>query len=470
MRTPRDFDGLVIEPGDPGYDAARAVWNGMVDRRPAAIARCASTPAVVAALRYGRAAGLEIGVRGGGHSVLGLPVADGGLVIDLSLMGAVRVDPDRRRAWVQGGALLGALDRAAQPYGLATTAGNVSHTGVGGLTLGGGVGWLARRCGLSCDNVVSFEVVTADGEVLRASEREHPELYWGLRGGGGNFGVVTGFEFRLHPVGTRALVAEWYFAPEEAAAALAGWRDLAVDAPRPATFVARTGVPDGVPGLPARWRGRPLASAGYVWVGDPEEGRRLAPALRGLGPAVAERVVELSYLELQTGDDDREGHARRRYWKGHYLDTLPDAAIRAFLDRGAGPGTDPATLPSGRLTTNAGAIADVGPGETAFTHRDAAFEFSTGVGWSDPAEDAARMAVARRYAGSLEPYASGVYVNLMSDDGPDGIGRAYGAGVLTRLTALKDQLDPDNVFHLTQNVRPSGMIGDPTPRVRALNT
>jgi FAD/FMN-containing dehydrogenase len=450
MPTLRNFDGFVVEPGDLGYDAARAVWNGMVDRRPALVARCASTSAVVAALRYGRAAGLEIGVRGGGHSVLGLPVADGGLVIDLSLMGAVRVDPDRRRAWVQGGALLGALDRAAQPYGLATTAGNVSHTGVGGLTLGGGEGWLGRRYGLTCDNVVSFEVVTAGGEVLRASEREHPELYWGLRGGGGNFGVVTGFEFRLHQVGTAALVADRYLPPEEAAAVLARWRDLAAVAPRQATFVARIGVPDGVPALPPEWRGRRLASVGFVWVGDPAEGRRLLPDLRATGPAVAEQVTELSYLDLQSRDDDREGHAVRRYWKGHYLRTLPDEAIGAFLS----PGAD-ASLPAGRLTATGGAIAEVGPCETAFTHRDAMFEFTTGAGWTDPAADGTRMAAARRYAAALEPHASGVYVNLVSDDGPTAVGRAYGADVLARLTALKDQLDPDNVFHLTQNIRPS---------------
>ncbi|SEG72980.1 FAD/FMN-containing dehydrogenase [Nonomuraea solani] len=433
------FAGQVLLPGDDGYDRHRSVWNAMVDRRPAVIARCASRDDVATAVLFGRAQGLEIGVLCGGHSILGLPIAHDGLLIDLTPMDAVRVDPAGRRAWVQGGALLGALDRATQPYGLATTAGNVSHTGVGGLTLGGGMGWLARAYGLSCDNVTSFEMVTADGDVVRADAKENPDLFWGLRGGGGNFGVVTEFEFRLHRVGTRCLLVDLYFPPEDAVAAMRGWRDLIGDAPRQATFTAWVGTMDD----------RPLASVGFVWVGDPDEGRRLLPALRGLGSPVAERVQELSYLDLQTMDDTVEGHRHRRYWKGHYFDEFPDEAIHTFLAPGA------AFAPSASLQSYGGAIADVPDDETAFSHRGTLVEFVAAARWSDPAEDAERMAAARRYAASLEPFATGVYVNVLTDEGEGGVRRAYPKEKLDRLTALKDRYDPGNVFHFNQNIPPA---------------
>ncbi len=322
------LDGQLLLPGDAGYDDARTVWNALVDRRPAMIVRCASVADVVTAVRTARDLELEIGIRCGGHSALGFAVPDQGVMIDLSPMGGVRVDPVRRRAWVQGGALLGALDTAAQRYGLATTAGNVSHTGVGGLTLGGGMGWLARQYRLTCDNVISFEVVTAAGEVVRASRHSHPDLYWALRGGGGNFGVVTEFEFRLHPVGTQALLAEFSFplVPAQLALdALRGWRDLLLVAPREATFTASIGSDD-------------MVVVGFVWVGDPGQGRRLLPALRALGRPSAERVLELSYLELQRMSDTVQKHALRRYSKGHYLRELPDGALEAFLGRGVPPG------------------------------------------------------------------------------------------------------------------------------------
>ncbi|WP_053174844.1 FAD-binding oxidoreductase [Nonomuraea sp. SBT364] len=427
-----------LRPGDPGYDAARMVWNAMVDRKPALIIRCATAAHVIEAIRHGRDAGLEIGVRCGGHSVLGLPVTDGGLLIDLAPMGAARVDPETRRARVGGGALLGALDVAAQRYGLTTTAGNVSHTGVGGLTLGGGVGWLARAYGLTCDNVISYEVVTATGELVRADRTEHPELFWGLCGGGGNFGVVTEFEFRLHPVGTRALEVEFVHELDDAAEALRGWRDLLAEAPRLATPVARVTERDN----------RPVATIGFVWVGDPAEGRKLLSAYRSIGRPVAEHVRELSYLALQTAGDDAEGHAFRRYWKGHYLRRLTDEAIEAFLDRGDG------TYPAARLTLNGGAIGDVPDEDTAYSHRDAQIEFNTSAGWTDPADDHARMTAARKYAAGVEPFASGAYVNALSDEGASGVHRAYTPAKLARLRELKRTYDPDNVFHLNENIRP----------------
>jgi FAD/FMN-containing dehydrogenase len=440
------IDGSLLGPGDPGYDEARTVWNAMVDRRPAAIVRCASAADVAAAIRHGRERDLEIGVRCGGHSIVGHAVPEGGLMIDLTPMGGVRVDPERRRAWVQGGALLGALDAAAQEHGLATTAGNVSHTGVGGLTLGGGMGWLARRHGLTCDNVEAFELVTADGELLRVTPDEHPDLFFALRGGGGNFGVVTEFEFRLHPIGTRALSADLYFPLEDAAAVLRGWRDLNAVAPREATFTAGVADRDG----------RPLVAVGLVWIGDPAEGRRQLEPLRALGRPAGENVLELSYLELQRMEDDVQGHAIRRYWKGHYFRELTDEAIDRYLLRGSADGSGE-LLPNGRLQAYGGAIADVPDDATAFGHRTAGFELVIANRWLDPDEDETRMATARRFAKSLEPFASGAYVNVLSDEGAGGVARAYPPEMLARLTAVKDAYDPANVFHLNQNIRPSGV-------------
>lgn len=424
---------MLLKQGDPGYDQARTVWNAMVDRRPRVIARCASSGDVVDAVRTARDLDLEIGVRCGGHSVAGLAVPEDGLMIDLTPMSAVRVDPVRCRATVQGGALLGALDRAAQRHGLATTAGNVSHTGVGGLTLGGGMGWLARQFGLACDNVLAYRMVTADGRQLRASRAEHPDLYWALRGGGGNFGVVTEFEFRLHPVGMRALVAEYTFEPEQAAAALRGWRDLAAEAPRPATFTAS--VRDG------------RVAAGFVWVGDAASGQRLAAQLDVLGRPVSRQVAELSYLELQRRDDTPQGHAQRRYWKGHYLPGLPDEAIGALLAREDG-------YPTVSLQAYGGAIADVPDDAAAFSHRATAFEYVAATSWTNPGEDQARMAAARRCAAAMAPFASGAYVNTLSDEGSEGVRRAYPAHKLARLAAVKRAYDPDNAFHLNQNILP----------------
>ena len=454
----RGFAGQVLLPDEPGYDQARRVWNAMVDRRPAVIARCTGTADVAAAVRFGRDRGLEIGVRGGGHNIAGLAVPQVGLMVDLSLMDAVRVDPGRRRSWVQGGALLGTLDRAAQSFGLATTAGNVSHTGVGGLTLGGGMGWLARQFGLACDNVTRFEVVSADGEILHASESQNPDLFWGLRGGGGNFGIVTEFEFRLHPVSAAVLTADLFYRPQDAPQALRRWRDLIPGAPPRATLTAWAGAAGNWPFLPPGLRNRPMASVGYVWTGDPDDGRALLAALRGGTPPIAEQTEELTYLQLQSMDDAAQAPGQRRYWKGHYLREFGDDAIGAFLSCGARDGdeqADLALMASGELQAYGGAIASVGSDETAFSHRDALIEFVARAGWTDPAEDEARVSTARRYGAAIEPYASGVYVNDLTDEGQAGVRRAYGTGQIDRLAALKSQYDPGNIFHLNHNIPPA---------------
>ncbi|MET0741044.1 MAG: FAD-binding oxidoreductase [Candidatus Nanopelagicales bacterium] len=429
--------GEVLLPGDPAYDASRSVWNAMVDRRPRLIVRCAVVDDVVAAVRTARELGLEIGVRCGGHSVVGLAVPEDGLMIDLTPMRAVRVDPVARIARVQGGALLGVLDAAAQEHGLATTAGNVSHTGVGGLTLGGGMGWLARQHGLTCDNVLSFELVTADGSRVRASADENAELFWGLRGGGGNFGVVTDFALQLHPLTGPMLSVEVDVSIDDAEHALRDWRDLSFDAPREGTFAAS--IANGV------------AMVGFVWTGAPERGRALIPSLRSIARRpLAERITTPSYIRLQSREDTVEGHAIRRYWKGHYFRALTDDVIAGLVT-----GTSDPYAPAVSLQAYGGAIASVPDDATAFSHRDVAFELVAAAGWTDAAEDAERIEGARRFAAPLEPFASGAYVNVLSDEGQHGVRRAYSPAKLARLTALKDGYDPDNAFHLNHNIRPT---------------
>jgi FAD/FMN-containing dehydrogenase len=457
--TIRSFAGEIVEPGHAAYDGHREVWNAMFDRRPGLIARCTSADDVAAAIRHGRDAGLEIAVRCGGHSVLGLSVSDGGLTIDLSPMGDVRVDPERRRAWVQGGALLRTLDGSTDPHGLATTAGNVSHTGVAGLTLGGGMGWLARQHGLSCDNVASYTVVTAVGEIVRATPTENSDLFWGLRGGGGNFGVVTEFEFRLHPTTGRALVAELYFDATEAAAPMRAWRELLADAPREAVLTADVTTAPEAPFLPKALHGRTVAILGYVWVGDIDAARAWLPTLRSIGTPAAEQVDEMRYVELQTIGDERNQHGLRHYATDHYLGELSDAAIDAFLGRGIGASTEPdlTRMPSGGLQAYGGAIAEVGEDDSAFSNRQTLVEFFGGATWADPAEDAARMAAARAWGAAMAPFARGAYVNAQSDTGDDVIRRIYRPDKLARLADLKRKYDPQNVFHLNQNIRPTAV-------------
>jgi FAD/FMN-containing dehydrogenase len=448
------FSGQVVLPADHGYDEHREVWNAAVDRRPAIIARCTSPDDVVAAIRHARDRDLEIAVKCGGHSVMGLSVPDGGLMLDLTPMSAVRVDPANRSATVQGGSLLRNLDRATEPHGLATTAGNVSHTGVGGLTLGGGMGWLARQFGLACDNVTAYTVVTADGRVVRATADEHQDLFWGLRGGGGNFGVVTEFEFRLHPTSGRVLVVELTYDAADAFGPMRTWRDLLAKAPRAAMLTA-----DGV-AIPAastsKLAGRPAVVVGFVWSGGIEEGRAYARAFRSAFPEASdEDVTEMGYVELQSLYDDRHRHGLRRYSTGHYLAALPDEAIDAFLSRGiparaAEP--DWSLMPGAGFQAYGGAIGDPDDDDSAFSFRDTLVEWTTGASWTDPAESETRMDNARRWARALDPWGTGAYVNVLGDAGE--VRRAYRDANFARLVELKRAWDPDNVFHLNHNIRP----------------
>lgn len=448
------FRGELLRPIDPGYEGARRVWNGVVDRHPAMVARCTGTADVVAAVRFARARGLEIAVRGGGHSVAGHGTVNGGLVVDLSPMRGVRVEPDARRAWVQGGALLGQLDHETALHGLATTAGTVSHTGVGGLTLGGGYGFLARTHGLAADNLASVEVVTAAGEVLVASESRNADLFWGLRGGGGNFGIATGFEFRLHPAAPTVATGDLFFDLDEGFAALRALRDFAPIAPEAMTITAGavTVRPDWE--MPELKIGASMVVVSWVHLGSQADGRRIAePLYAGLKPRV-EMGEEMSYLRLQGLADASQRHGLRRYWKGSFAIELSDAGLEAFIARGATPG-DPAPLWNGELIALGGAIAQVGEDESAYSGRDAAFDFLSLSSWEDPAEDGVRLAGARHYWETMTRFTSPrAYVNSLEAEEEGRVRDAYGAGKYERLVALKRRYDPENVFHLNQNIRP----------------
>ena len=447
------FEGEVIGPEDATYEAARAVWNAMIDRKPALIARCATTADVAASIRAARDEGLEIAVRCGGHSVAGHSVCDGGLVIDLSAMRGATVDPDGRRASVQGGALLGDLDRATQRFGLVSPAGVVSHTGAGGLALGGGFGWLSRLHGLSCDNLVTAAVVTATGDVVVASDEEDAELLWALRGGGGNFGVVTRFDFRLHELDGRVWTTTLVYAADQGVAALASLAEVAAVAPRTLTLYAWIGAGRAGPFVPGEWHGRPMLIISAVYVGDSKDGAGFVAPLRASRP-IAESLQETTYLDLQRSADESAAAGLRRYWKAHFLPALGEASLATFLEQGLRV-AEQSVHAGCELFALGGAVGDIGPLDTAFGHRDAEWDFMASAAWSDPHDDAQAISVARHAAEAMTPYARGVYTNDLGDEGADRIRAAYGEETYGRLVRVKDRLDPENAFRHNQNIRPS---------------
>jgi FAD/FMN-containing dehydrogenase len=450
----KTFDGEIVRPSDADYEAARRAWNGMVDKRPVLVVRPRGTADVVAAVRFARGHQLEIAVRCGGHGTSGQSVSDGGIVIDLGLMRGVIVDPTSRRAQVQGGCLLADLDREAQFHGLVTTGGVISHTGVGGLTLGGGYGYLARRFGLACDNVLSAEVVTADGEVVTASPDSHPDLFWAIRGGGGNFGIVTTFEFRLHPFGPDILSVDLAFTADDGPAALRTILELAAEAPDHMSADAAVVTARPSPFLPEAVHGRTVVWIEYTYQDDLEAGKRFLPRLRAIGKPIAEFVEVMPYLELQRGSDEVQRHGLRQYAKSHFIQATSDALIEVMLTRAD---CDPDVAAGASLAPLGGAIARVGPDETAFSGRDALFDLVVTSSWEDPTLDADRLAAARAFGDTVAPLSTGrSYVNAIEDAGIDKVRAAFGAANYDRLVAVKDAYDPDNVFHLNQNVRPSG--------------
>ena len=444
--------GTVALPGEDGYDAARTIWNAMVDRRPGLVVRCLDSADVIHAVRLARDEKLLVAVRSGGHNIAGNAVCDGGLLIDLSLMTSVSVDPASRTARVGPGATLADFDKDAQAFGLATPLGINSTTGVAGLTLGGGFGWTTRKFGLTVDNLISADVVTADAKLVRASEKEHQDLFWALRGGGGNFGVATSFEFKLHPLGPEVLSGLIVYPLEKAGELLPEFRRIARGAPDELTVwvVMRKAPP--LPFLPAEWHGKEVLIFAACYSGGMKEGEEAVKALRALGTPIADVISPHPFTGWQAAFDPLLTPGARNYWKSHDFTDLPDAAIKAILDAVR-------MLPSPEcevfIAHVGGAMARVAASATAWPNRDAHFIMNAHTRWRDKAQDSACVAWARRLFEATAPFASGsAYVNFMPDDENDRVEKAYGTNY-RRLAEIKRRYDPSNLFRMNQNIRPA---------------
>ena len=449
------FSGEVILPGDDGYDAARVVWNGVFDRRPALIVRPAGVDDVQSAVRYAREQDLLIAVRGGGHSMSGLSTCDDGIVIDLSRMRGVTVDPEARTARASGGAHLSELDREAQAYGLVCPVGIVGHTGVGGLTLGGGMGRLQRQLGYTIDNLLAVDLVTADGGRARASDRENPELFWAMRGAGANFGVVTGFEFRLSPLAPDVTRGVFVLPVDRVQEAWAAFRELSEEGPRELAGVnfaiGLAGPPDD---YPPEVQGRPIVVVACLHTGSVDEATRDLASLLAIDGAVDRSIRTMRYLELQSINDEVLAWGHRMYTKGGFGNDLRAATLDALVDHVVNHRTQATGDWSFGMLGQGGAVRDIPEDDTAFTGRSATFQMSAEVWWDDPAEDEAAVGWGRRAMAIAAPDAvTGRYVNDVADTGtdPDSI---YGDAKHRRLVAVKRQWDPDNAFRLNQNIKP----------------
>jgi FAD/FMN-containing dehydrogenase len=447
------FKGELLGPGDAAYDEVRQIWNAMIQRRPALIARCSDASDVAEAVRFARSHGLLVAVRAGGHNIAGLALCDDGLVIDLSPMRAVRVDPDGRRADVEAGATLGELDAEAQRSGLATPLGINSTTGVAGLTLGGGFGWLSRAYGLTVDNLVAADIVTADGELVRASEDEHPDLFWALRGGGGNFGVVTRFEFRLHPVGPDVLSGLVVFPHAEAAGVLRRYRELIAQAPDELTVWAVLRKAPPLPFLPEEVHGTDVLALAICYAGKPADGEALVDSVRGLGSTYWEHVGAQPYAAWQQALDPLLTPGARNYWKTHNFRELSDSALDVIVEHA---GRAPSPHCEVVVAALGGAVGRVPADATAYAHRDTPFLMNVHGRWEQPEEDEAGLAWARGLFAAIEPYAAGsAYVNFLTEDESERVATAYGSNY-ERLAQVKQRYDPQNLFRVNQNIRPAG--------------
>lgn len=444
--------GEVLTPDHPDYDAARAPWNGMIDKRPALIARCAGADDVAAAVRFARENGLEVAVRGGGHHIAGNCISEGGFMIDLSPMKEVEVRVDDRSARVGPGATLADVDGATQAYGLATPLGINSTTGIAGLTLGGGFGWLSRVHGLTVDNLTAAELITADGDLLRASDEENPDLFWGLRGGGGNFGVVTSFEYRLHEVGPEVLSGLIVHPFDDARSVLDAYRQFSADAPDEVNpwFVVRKAPP--LPFLPEDVHGRLILIMPVFVAGDLESAEKLVAPLRAVGQPIADVIGPHPYAGWQQAFDPLLTPGARNYWKSHNFATLEDGALDTILDYAERLPSDQSEIFVGRM---GGAAARKPVDATAYPHRDAEYVMNVHTRWEAPGEDEHCVGWAREFFDTMAQYATGgVYVNFMPADETERVKAAFGPNY-DRLARLKRRYDPDNFFRQNQNIAPA---------------
>jgi hypothetical protein len=449
------FRGALVGPEDAEFDGARMVWNGMFDRRPRLVARCSGAADVIAAVNFARENSLAVAVRGGGHSASGYGTCDDGLVIDLSPMKGIRVDPQTRTVRAEAGLTWGEFDRETQAFGLAVTGGRFSTTGIAGLTLGSGSGWLERKCGLTADNLLSADLVTADGSLLTASASENEELFWGLRGGGGNFGVVTSFEYRLHEIGPIIYGGMLVCAPDRAGEVLRFMRDYMQDAPEDlGCAVAFVSAPPE-PFVPAEMHFAPVLGIVVCWTGSMEEGERVLAPIREVASPLMDMVQPMPYTALQMMLDGGGPHGTRAYMKAEFLPDLGDEVIEKIVAHG---GSRPGPMAQLLMEPMGGAISRVGDDETALGRRDVPWCYHALAMWMEPdaQTEEAHVEWARGLAGDLKPHViDGVYLNYTSDEGEDRVRSSYGEEKYARLVALKDRYDRENLFHLNQNIRPS---------------
>lgn len=449
-----DCRGTVLRPDDAGYDDARTVWNAMIDRHPALIVQIRGTADVRAAIEFARTHDLDIAIKGGGHNVAGHAVCDDGLVVDCGPMDHVIVDPQEQTANVGPGAVLADLDHETQAHGLATPTGFVSTTGVAGLTLGGGIGYLSRKHGLTVDNLRSVSLVTADGEFVQASEDQHPDLFWALRGGGGNFGVVTNFEFDLHPLGPEVLAGPIAWSLDDEPAVLREVAAAVRDAPDEVSCIVVLRHAPPAPFLPESAHGERILIVAPIYAGDLVDAEDALEPIRSIGDPIADAVAPRPYTQFQSLFDGATGPGERNYWKSHYLADLDGAAIDTLCEYAATLTSPQSAI--GMLSLG-GEVARYPDDATAYPHRDASWVLNIQARWSDPETDDRHVAWTRDFFDAMMPHATGgVYVNFVdSDEGDDRVRAAYGESMYDRLAQVKAEWDPENVFHRNQNITPA---------------